>query len=228
MKPDTIILLRHGESESNVDKRTHQLKPDYAVELTLLGRKQARAAGQAIKVLIRGGSGIQFYVSPYWRTRQTYQEVAKVLRRHRQATYEDPRLREQEWGDDYVRAHGPRDYAAVEKARDAYGHFYYPLPGGESCANVYDRVSDIVGTMHRDFEKPNFPRVVIVVTHGMTMRVFLMRWFHLTVEEFEKLANPLNGEFWVMQRQTFGDKYELATAARQHQVRHKFQFARVK
>ena len=223
MKPDTIILLRHGESESNVDTRTHQHKPDYAIELTMTGVKQARAAGQAISQVLRAGTAIQFYISPYWRTRQTYQQVAKALRRHKQQRYEDPRLREQEWGDDYVRAHGPRDYARIEKARDAYGHFYYPLPGGESCANVYDRVSDMIGTMHRDFESADFPRNAIVVSHGMTMRVFIMRWFHLTVEQFEKLANPLNCEYWVMKRQLLGDHYELTTPPRHHKVRHKFQ-----
>jgi broad specificity phosphatase PhoE len=225
MKPDIIILLRHGESQFKLDINTHQRVPDYAIKLTALGLKQARAAGQAIDAILRHGSAIQFYVSPYWRTRQTYREVAKVLRRHQQKYYEDPRLREQEWGDDYVRANGPRDHAQIERQRDRYGHFYYPLPGGESCANVYDRVSDMVGTMHRDFEKPDFPRNVIVVTHGMTMRVILMRWFHLTVEQFERLGNPVNCEFYLLRRRLLGDKYELVTEPREHQVRHKFQFS---
>ena len=74
--------------------------------------------------------------------------------------------------------------------RDAYGTFYYRISEGESGADVYDRVSDFFGTLHRDFEKPDFPANALIVTHGMTLRLFLMRWFHWTVEEFEQLANP--------------------------------------
>jgi broad specificity phosphatase PhoE len=39
MKPKRIILVRHGESESNVDKDILKQKPDFAVNLTLKGRE---------------------------------------------------------------------------------------------------------------------------------------------------------------------------------------------
>jgi broad specificity phosphatase PhoE len=32
----------------------------------------------------------------------------------------------------------------------------------------------------------------LVVTHGLTIRCFVMRFLHLTVEQFESLANPMN------------------------------------
>ena len=34
---------------------------------------------------------------------------------------------------------------------------------------------------------------VIVVTHGITLRLFLMRWYQYTVDEFELTKNPPNG-----------------------------------
>src|SRR6185295_12814723 len=104
---------------------------------------------------------------------------------------EDPRLREQE--------HTPRvltgeddDRDAIEKERDDYGHFYYRFEGGESCADVFDRISDFLSTLFRDFEKPEFPNDVVIVSHGMTNRLFLMRLLKYTVEEFEFLRNPDN------------------------------------
>ena len=33
---------------------------------------------------------------------------------------------------------------------------------------------------------------VLIVTHGLTIRCFVMRWLHLTVEQYEELANPGN------------------------------------
>ena len=31
---------------------------------------------------------------------------------------------------------------------------------------------------------------LVIVTHGLTMRLFCMRWFHWSVEYFESLENP--------------------------------------
>lgn len=35
---------------------------------------------------------------------------------------------------------------------------------------------------------------MLIVTHGLTMRLFCMRWLHWTVAEFESLSNPGNAE----------------------------------
>jgi broad specificity phosphatase PhoE len=224
MKPDRIILLRHGESQGNINKKVYTSIPDYAVQLSELGRRQARGAGEQLMQLLADG-GVRFYVSPYWRTRQTWEIVATRLGAHdveMQPVYEDPRLREQEWSGDYRTKE--EDYAMTEKRRDNYGHFYFRLVGGESCADVYDRISDFLNTLHRDFEKRDFPRNAVIVTHGMTMRLFVMRWFHLRVEAFEQMANPLNCEYYVMERNLQNDRYTFITSPRHHKLGHKFQF----
>lgn len=108
--------------------------PDYALELTDLGWQQAEAAGKEIlKVIGTPTQSIQFYVSPFWRTRQTYIRIRKSfdvpdpdLYRY----YEDPRLREQEWGQNMESREGYKE--KVEEYRDSYGHFYYRFrDGGE-------------------------------------------------------------------------------------------------
>jgi broad specificity phosphatase PhoE len=55
--------------------------------------------------------------------------------------------------------------------------------------------------MHRDFEAPDTPRNVLLVSHGLTMRLFCMRWFHWSVKFFETLRNPDNAETRVLLRQ---------------------------
>ena len=60
-----LLLLRHGQSEGNVDRKVYADVPDYALQLSELGRQQARDAGQRINPLLtRGTGGIRFYVSP--------------------------------------------------------------------------------------------------------------------------------------------------------------------
>lgn len=228
MKPLRIFLVRHGQSIGNVNKEIYAEVPDYALQLTDLGWRQAEYAGKEILNIVgTESSSIQFYVSPFWRTRQTYLGIRKSfsdptpdLYRY----YEDPRLREQEWGNRVCEGGISRFDDKAEEYRDSYGHFYYRFrDGGESCADVYDRVSDFMGTMFRDFQKKDFPRNVVVVFHGMTLRLFLMRWFHCSVEEFESWGNPKNGEVFVMER-CENEKYVLQQMLRKHELKHKFQF----
>lgn len=226
MKPNRIFIVRHGQSVGNADKTVYKDIPDYALQLTEKGHGQAYEAGVKINSIVGPSQSVQFYVSPFWRTRQTYAEIRKSFLSHEflYRYYEDPRIREQEWGQnmDATREVGFSD--KMEEYRDSYGHFYYRFrDGGESCADVFDRVSDFMGTMFRDFKKRDFPNNVIIVTHGMTMRLILMRWFHCSVEEFETWGNPLNAEFYLLERGD-AEKYKLVTPLRTHKLRHPFQF----
>jgi len=208
MKPKRIILVRHGESQGNADPNHYETVPDYALHLTDAGRQQARAAGEQIVELI-GAESVRAYVSPWYRTRQTCQEIAQVLGERIVRTIEDPRIREQEWG--HLRA--ADEMQALVEERIAFSPFYYRLPDGESGADVYDRVSTFLETLHRDFANPDFPDNALIVTHGMTLRVFLMRWFHWSVEYFERVRNPHNAEVVVMALDD-QDRYRITTPLR--------------
>jgi broad specificity phosphatase PhoE len=78
-------------------------------------------------------------------------------------------------------------------------------------------VSDFFGTLHREFEEPHYPQNTVIVTHGMAIRLFLMRWYHWTVEEFELLANPSICELFVMEKQNNG-KYTINHPIRRHEM----------
>ena len=97
MKPKRIILIRHGQSEGNVDQSLFEFKPDYALNLTDEGIEQAKQAGMEINAVI-GQEALQVYVSPYYRTRQTFQYIQESLHNNVVKVFEDPRLREQDWG----------------------------------------------------------------------------------------------------------------------------------
>ena len=142
--------------------------PDYALNLTATGRKEAKLAGVKIKQLI-GEEKLHVYASPYLRVRQTYEEIEKSVGDNVSRVVEDPRLREQDWG--HLRH--PDENEEIIKERDKFSTFYFRIPDGESGADVFDRVSTFLETMHRDFAKPEFPKNVLIVTHGMTLRLFL-------------------------------------------------------
>ncbi|WP_211123340.1 histidine phosphatase family protein [Streptomyces yatensis] len=186
-RPRRIVLLRHGESEGNVDDSVYERVPDHALKLTETGRRQATEAGERLRAAF-GDERVSIYVSPYRRTHQTLRllDLDASLTRVR----EEPRLREQDWGNWQDR----EDVRKQMAYRDAYGHFFYRFAQGESGADVYDRVDAFLDSLWRSFEDPAHPPNVLLVTHGLTMRLFCMRWLHWNVAEFESLSNPGNGE----------------------------------
>lgn len=205
MKPKRIILIRHGESQANVDKYLFGSVPDYTIELTNFGREQAREAGKRLKELVQDES-LYFYVSPFWRARSTFEGVASAFPRNQFEYSEEPRLREQEWG--YLRCN--EDFDKICRERREYGTFYYRIPGGEAGSDVYDRMNDLLGSLYRDFSDKDYPLNCVLVTHGLTIRLFIMRFFHLTVEEFELMIAPKNCSLVVLELQDDGH-YKLVT-----------------
>lgn len=114
-RPTHIILIRHGESEGNLDHTLFQRKPDHRHRLTDRGIEQAAAAGRQLRGMLEDGESVQFYVSPYQRTRDTFRHLMRGLTEKGSADnalgeakpwegrvtyFEEPRLREQGelWG----------------------------------------------------------------------------------------------------------------------------------
>lgn len=211
MKPKRIILVRHGESQGNVNTGIYSKIPDYAIYLTKKGINQALVAGQKIKDIIQWENYCIYY-SPYFRARQTMElaynntlgtAFCEFLR-------EEPRIREQEYSGKLQAGRHDDD-----SEREAYGKFFYRMSGGESGADVYNRVSDFIGTLNRDFQKKNYPKNCLIFAHGMTNRLFIMRWLHIPIEEFEMWKNPKNGEIYILELQK-DNKYKLITPIDKH------------
>ena len=182
--PMIIKLIRHGESASNTGEvRAHEVG-DAGIPLTDLGKQQAFDAGLRIGAdFIRSAL---FYCSPYRRTRETAAEILRGAGLTEPIeVYEDPRLREVERG--YL------DETSQHAARKVHGWFFYRHAGGESPADCYDRTSAFLDSLMRQRERLQ-ANGALIVAHGMTIRCFVTRFLHLTVEQFESLDNPGNCE----------------------------------
>ena len=101
-RPAMIVLVRHGESEGNVDHTAYTRVADPRMPLTARGERQARGAGPRLRALVGPDRAVFAYASPYRRARQTAKLVLSGLDQGRvQALVEDPRLREQEFAGSY-------------------------------------------------------------------------------------------------------------------------------
>jgi broad specificity phosphatase PhoE len=176
-----IILLRHAESLGNVDELAYTRTPDHALPLTERGETQARAAGTEIRALLPGPAAA--YVSPYVRAQRTFTLLDVPAER----VVPEPRLREQDWGN----LQDPVEQELEKQRRHDFGHFFYRLPHGESGADVDDRVASFLNELELRIAKdPGHPDTVLVVSHGLTMRLLCRRMFSWTIDLFESLSNP--------------------------------------
>jgi broad specificity phosphatase PhoE len=178
-----IKLVRHGESMGNTGQVDVINFGDHNVGLTQLGQEQAREAGQRI--------GAEFlhdalaYCSPFRRARETMAALlaGAGVAKEKVRIFEDPRLREVD--------HGYVDVEAQQGLRRTHGWFYYRYNGGESPADCYDRTCTFLESLMRQAQRKNAERV-LVVTHSLTIRCFVMRFLHLKVEDFDRMAGLPN------------------------------------
>ena len=130
---------------------------------------------------------------------------------------EEPRIREQEWGN-FKKTDILEE---IFKERRQVGKFFYRFSTGESGADVYDRCSSFFETLFRDINSYDRQRKenIVLLCHGFFMRLFIMRYFHLTVDDFEKMHNPANCEMWILERDR-EFKYQIKTPIKYKEVKH--------
>ncbi|CAF4852852.1 unnamed protein product [Rotaria sp. Silwood1] len=180
-RPKRIILIRHGESQANQDSRIYSTIPDHAIGLTEKGQEQA----QTCELICEAFSE---------------EKILKIR--------EDPRIREQEWGNFQDLA--KREITVAE--RQKIGRFFYRFGNGESGADVYDRVSLFMDSLFREMDGNLMPNSnILIVSHGLFMRLFLMRFYRWSVERFHTLENFNNCGYCILERDDQDGSFILKT-----------------
>ena len=154
-----ILLVRHGETEWNVQRRFQGRKDS---PLTERGLRQAQAVGGLVRDLVaREGGPWRLFTSPLKRAHDTAGFVARATGL---AAETDERLAEVFCGDwegmtwDEVVAAEPR----VGSSR----RWIYDSVGGETFEDVHARIADFLAAL-----PPEPERRAIVVSHGASGRV---------------------------------------------------------
>lgn len=204
-RPSDLVLVRHGESESNVYQhavdrgeafgypKKFSAVRDVDVRLTSAGREQARKTG--VYLAQKFGSFSACYVSPFRRTRQTFEEIIQGYepkereRMLADARY-DYRLKEKHHGSiafhskEQVRKKYPEEW----RRRQVEGKFDYRPLGGESWDDVALRIHVFLGTVFRD--RPD--QKVLVVSHSVVIHLFRFLLSRLSQEEIVRIADTEN------------------------------------
>jgi probable phosphoglycerate mutase len=156
MSETTVIVIRHGETEWNRERR---MQGTTDTRLSDLGRLQASALGRRLKE--RGFTGL--YSSDLSRARDTAQAIAQHTGRN---LVIDPRLQERRFGIfEGLLAAEIRTRYPDEHARFASRDPDYEVPGGESASAFTARCLGCLAeiAMRHPGEE------VVVVSHGLVL-----------------------------------------------------------
>jgi NAD+ kinase len=190
--PNTIVLVRHGQSEGNVAKKeskggnhaafTSEFKNRHNsnFRLTHKGIQQAQTAGTWLRS--NGHASFdRYYCSSYLRACET----AAYLGLENAEWRVEYRLRERDWGVmDNITEEERRTIFARSLAQRQINHFYWAPEGGESIAQLTERLhSGIVDTLHRECENKR----VIVVCHGEVMWALRILFERMSEQRFAEL-----------------------------------------
>ena len=152
-----VYLVRHGESEWNVLRRTQG--QTHHPRLTRLGRSQARDAADVILRDLRNQhlDAGRLVTSDLVRATET----ATIIGRECGIAPElDPRLREQHLGD--LEGLGYDETWAAAEVHD-WSDPTLPIGGGESAFQVHERMAEVLAEID-----PR--RVTILISHGDAIR----------------------------------------------------------
>ena len=158
-----LILVRHGQTYGNVEKRLDTRPP--GAELTPLGRDQARAFAQKAP-----GQPALLGHSIAIRARQTAAEIAGALSLR---THEFDGLHEVQVGD----LENRNDEEAVDEFNRIYqrwheGELNLAMPGGETGADVLDRYLPVVNDLRlRHLDDDQWNGDIVLVSHGAAIRL---------------------------------------------------------
>jgi broad specificity phosphatase PhoE len=208
MRPKRVILIRHGLSQMFDTESVSTQTPDNSIPLHEKGIAQCKLSGEELRKIIPENETIRFLVSPFKRTVETFEHISKFFKPSQYTFTEEPRIREQEIGN-YQQT---SEFKKSNKEREVVGKFYFRYFCGESGADVYDRASLFLDSLFREIDDVDNSKVdnIVLITHSLFMRLFLMRYYSWPVEYFNLLKSPGFGKIWVLEKNKDG-RYDLKT-----------------
>ena len=199
-RPALLVLVRHGQSERNIVKKRNSFYlddesrkavkgiPDHLIALTEEGRRQAITTGRSLREQL--GSFDYVFHSGYRRTIETTAGLVSAYTdedRARMVVRHHLFVRERDAGHTYdmTDAEASAAFPWLQDYWSTFGPFFARPPGGESLAQVCERVYAFLQRVARTMAGKR----VLIVSHAGTiwcMRYVLEGW---TYEEADRRFN---------------------------------------
>ena len=188
-----LYLVRHAQSEANVNGRVLKSKTNVGVSLTQKGEIQAQETGGFLSQKLKH-LPIKIWNSPYERTRKTALAIKNTLKQQHVHFEEEESiyLAERQFGllddaNDYANSHAT-ELAHYKLHSDEKREFFARPPLGESPFDMCMRLDFFLRCVLP--ESDAFQHVI--VSHGAAVRGLIVMNQKLPYERYLEMPNPAN------------------------------------
>lgn len=200
--PQTVWLIRHGQSAGNVAREAAEAAGapmiqlehrDVDVPLSPLGEQQAEALGRWFGAADPGQRPEVVLASPYLRAEQTAHRLLASAGLSGVPVVIDERLREKEFGvfDRLTRIGIQARFPELAQMRNTLGKFYHRPPGGESWCDVILRLRSVIDTLMQEYRRGR----VMILAHQvvvLSFRYLFERMPEKEILEIDRQADVAN------------------------------------
>lgn len=186
MKPNTIIFVRHGETDWN---KNGLIQGSVDTDLNETGHAQAKSVAALLAQQDLEWRDFNIVVSPQRRAQQTAEYILNAL--HRDLDGVEPRVRELGFGIWEGKPFWELKASPVYPA-DSESRFFWRPQDGESYQDGVARVNDWRSTLTRP---------TLVISHGAVGRCLMGSFTKLGAGELVNLPTP-QGKFCLLKDQT--------------------------
>jgi len=181
MKYPTIYLIRHGETEWNLEGRYQGQKNS---PLTQKGREQARVNALKLKKEIKNFDEVKIFSSPLGRAKDSAFIICDELNIERDRIIFDERIKEFDYGifEGELKSFCQTTYAKEFNARES-DKWSYQIEGGDSYEIVTKRLKLWLNEVK---DEP----VIIMIAHEMINRALRGLYLNLEHNKTLKLRQP--------------------------------------
>jgi len=183
-----IFIVRHAESDEDINPNLNGEVVDSEISITTIGQKQASEMKSQLKKILSVFKGLRVIVSTSNRAIETARILTEgfVDEGNKYYSFENS-IRNLNWGDV-----DQTNVRQIEKERYEAGVLFYSFPGGDHTPEYVKNIQSFTDRCLKEGLQFNHPEALLIVAHGFSMRVIVKCFLGMSDDEFKWLGNPHN------------------------------------
>ena len=161
-----LYLIRHGESEANVDNSVYFSTPDHQINLTPRGVNQALGVSKKLSPLLSPNKFTLLIHSPFHRAKMTAHYINSVVQLNMK---ECPLIYEQLYKPSFASFKEP--YTSYSEEALDFGKYWYKEGSLESINDCYQRAVQFYTLLKTGYY--DFVEQLVIVSHGTFLRCLI-------------------------------------------------------
>jgi len=182
-----VFLVRHAQSEEDVDPNIRNGACDHRISITSTGKSQVVEMVRVLRPKILTYGHVKIVTSSSNRAHQTMSLFCSHFPEIEFEVVHKECIRNLNWGNV-----DENTIKEVEQERYRVGVLHFQFPRGDNTPEFVREIEKYVAQLVKDGRTKVYPECVVIFTHGFALRVIAKAFLCMSDDEFRYLSNPPN------------------------------------